>query len=121
LKKLLIASLNEVPTGEIWFLNTRKLCITKVTNMEEDMKRVMIESPFAGKDRQEEEKNEAYLEACIFDSLKRDEAPFASHGFYTKYLKDSDPTERAHGMACGEAWLLVADIVAFYVDLGMSP
>lgn len=81
------------------------------------MNRVLIESPYAGS----VEKNLKYLEACIFDSLKRGEAPFSSHGFYTQWLKDSEPKEREKGMACGRAWARGADIVAFYVDYGMSP
>jgi hypothetical protein len=67
------------------------------------------------------EKYDRYLEACIFDSLKRGEAPFASHGFYTRWLKDSEPAEREAGMACGRAWAENADVIVFYVDYGMSP
>ena len=84
------------------------------------MKRVMIESPYMAATPEEKEKYDKYLEACFFDSLKRGEAPFASHGFYTQWLKDSDPTEREQGMACGKAWVGVAELVAFYVDYGMS-
>jgi len=85
------------------------------------MKRVMIESPFAAVGPAAHQMYEDYLTNCIYDSLSRGEAPFASHGFYTKWLKDSVPQERAQGMACGKAWAESADVVAFYVDHGMSP
>lgn len=85
------------------------------------MKRVVIESPFASLNEAQKKKYENYLEICIFDSLKRREAPFASHGFYTQWLKDSIPAEREAGMACGRAWTETAEIVAFYVDYGISP
>ena len=85
------------------------------------MKRVMIESPFAADDFVQEELHKKYLEACIFDSLERGEAPFASHGFYTQWLEDSEPAERKKGMACGKAWAETSDIIAFYVDYGISP
>ena len=85
------------------------------------MNQVIIESPFAGKSAWEENRNKKYLEACIFDSLGRGEAPFASHGFYTHFLKDTEPAEREKGMECGRAWAESADIVAFYVDYDMSP
>ena len=85
------------------------------------MKRVMIESPFASSDSKMAKFYRKYLEGCILDSLERGEAPFASHGFYTQWLKDSDPAEREAGIACGRAWAEAADVVAFYVDYGMSP
>ena len=85
------------------------------------MNRVMIESPFASSGSKTAGIYRKYLEACIFDSLERGEAPFASHGFYTQWLRDSDPTEREKGMACGKVWVETANIIAFYVDYGMSP
>lgn len=85
------------------------------------MKRVMIESPYGARTPRERERNDKYLEACIFDSLEKGEAPFASHGLYTHYLKDSDPKEREKGLACGRTWAETADIIAFYVDYGVTP
>lgn len=84
------------------------------------MKRVIVESPFRGETVYEKLRNYKYLSACVVDSLRRGEAPFASHSFYPRFLDDSDPTERQQGMACGRAWAAEADIVAFYVDYGVS-
>tara|TARA_R110000868_G_scaffold384138_1_gene651515 strand:- start:88 stop:420 length:333 start_codon:yes stop_codon:yes gene_type:complete len=81
------------------------------------MKRVVIESPYAG----DVEKNKAYARACVLDCLSRGEAPIASHLLLTQVLDDADPEQRAAGIAAGVAWHVVADLVAFYVDHGWSP
>lgn len=80
------------------------------------MKRVILESPYAG----DVERNEQYLDRCILDCLERKEAPFASHGLYTSALDDLNPDERALGIGAGLAWSDVADYVVFYIDHGMS-
>ncbi len=80
------------------------------------MKLVVIESPYSG----DVERNTAYLKECIKDSLKRGEAPYASHLFYTQVLDDTVPEERKQGMEAGFAWGQKADLVAVYTDLGMS-
>lgn len=121
MKELLVIPSDKVPLGEIWFLNSEKLVLTKIINGEKTMKRVMIESPYAGKSQKEYQQKQKYLKACILDSLRKGEAPFASHGFYTQWLDDNISAERTQGMKAGQAWLPVADIVAFYVDHGMSP
>lgn len=61
-----------------------------------------------------------YLAACLSDCLRRDEAPFASHGLYTLpgVLDDTKPEERQRGIAAGFAWRKVAAVSAFYLDLG---
>lgn len=82
------------------------------------MKRVVIESPYAG----DVERNLAYLRACMADCLGRGEAPFASHGLYTQpgVLDDRNPEERAKGIEAGFAWRGAADLTVFYTDLGWS-
>lgn len=82
------------------------------------MRRVIIESPFAG----DVERNRRYLQACMRDCLLRGEAPFASHGLYTQpgVLDDNVPAERQHGISAGFVWRLVADATVIYTDLSMS-
>lgn len=79
---------------------------------------VIIESPFAG----DIERNERYLSACLADSLSRGEAPFASHGLYTRpgVLDDLQPVERERGILAGFSWRRAASITAVYSDLGIS-
>lgn len=79
---------------------------------------VIIESPFAG----DLERNARYLDACLLDSLRRGEAPFASHGLYTRpgVLRDADPAERELGIQAGFAFRRVASLTVVYTDLGIS-
>jgi hypothetical protein len=80
------------------------------------MKRVLVESPYAG----EVDDNEAYARACLLDCLRRGEAPFASHLLYTQVLDDAKPGERQLGIAAGLVWGACADLVAVYIDRGVS-
>lgn len=82
------------------------------------MKLVVIESPYAG----DVEANLAYARACMADSLKRGEAPLASHLLYTQpgILDDNNPSERSLGITAGFAWGDKADLVAVYTDRGIS-
>lgn len=82
------------------------------------MIRVVIESPYAG----DIERNVAYARAALADSLRRGEAPFASHLLYTQpgVLNDAVAAEREQGMAAGFAWGRCADLVAVYDDLGIT-
>ena len=80
------------------------------------MRRVLIESPLRG----DYERNRRYLWACIRDSLRRGEAPFASHKIYEGPLDDGDHSERELGIRAGFAWADAAELVAVYEDLGLS-
>ena len=83
------------------------------------MKRVVIESPLSGPDR---EKNKFYARLCVLDCLRRNEAPYASHLLYDHagILDDDKPEERRLGMEAGFAWGAQAQLVAVYADLGIS-
>lgn len=81
-------------------------------------KRVVLESPWAGWGSTAL----AYAEDCLRDSLLRGEAPYASHWLYAAGpLDDDQPAERVLGLAAGEAWRPLAEAVAVYTDLGVSP
>lgn len=82
------------------------------------MRRVIIESPYAG----DVEENLRYLRAAMTDCLRRGEAPFASHALYTQpgVLNDDDPTERELGITAGFAWRETAAATVFYLDRGVS-
>jgi len=83
------------------------------------MRRVILESPFAG----DVERNIAYARHCLRDCLERGAAPIASHLLFTQpgVLNDDEPAERALGIAAGLAWLPVAHAMVVYVDYGESP
>lgn len=82
------------------------------------MRRVILESPYSG----DTEANIAYARACVADSLRRGEAPIASHLLYTQpgILDDTDPAERKRGIEAGLAWRFVADASVVYIDRGVS-
>ena len=82
------------------------------------MKRVVIESPYAG----DVERNLRYLRACMHYCITHDEAPYASHALYTQpgVLDDLKPIERELGIVAGFCWRDVADLTVVYTDLGIT-
>lgn len=82
------------------------------------MRLVVIESPYSG----DVARNETYARACLRDSLRRGEAPIASHLLYTQpgVLDDTKPEERNLGMRAGWEWMFVADAMVVYTDYGIS-
>ena len=82
------------------------------------MKLVAIESPYAG----DVERNVRYAKACVRDCLKRGEAPYASHLFFTQdgLLDDTVPEQRKLGMEAGKVWEMNAKFTVVYTDLGIS-
>lgn len=80
------------------------------------MKLVVIESPYSG----DVGENIKYARAALLDSLKRGEAPIASHLLYTQVLDDAVSGERALGIDAGFAWNKHAELVAVYTDRGIS-
>ena len=84
------------------------------------MKRVVLESPYAGNDVA---RNIAYARACVRDSLMKGEAPFASHLLYTQdgIFRDDIPAERAIGIKAGHVWIRFAQALVVYTDRGITP
>lgn len=82
------------------------------------MRRVIIESPYAG----DIERNTAYARRSVADSLARGEAPIASHLLYTQpgILDDTIPGERAKGIEAGLAWGAAAEATVAYIDYGFT-
>ena len=82
------------------------------------MNLVILESPLKG----DYARNRAYARACMLDSLKRGEAPFAGHLLYAQegILDDTVLEQREMGIAAHLAWTGAAGLVAVYCDLGIS-
>lgn len=82
------------------------------------MRKVIVESPYAG----EVARNERYARACMRDCLLRGEAPLAGHLLYTQVgvLDDLVPEERTLGIEATLVWGAHADATVVYVDLGVS-
>ena len=91
--------------------------------------RVIIESPLGRRPdgtriapgSPECEANLAYARAAMLDSLRRGEAPYGSHLLYPQCLDDATEAEREMGITAGFAWGEVAELVAVYVDRGVTP
>ena len=87
------------------------------------MKRVVIESPYAG-DKEQMKVNEMYGEFAMHDCLvNHNESPYASHLLYTRahVLRDWIPEDRKLGIEAGFYWRDVAEKTVFYQDMGMTP
>lgn len=89
--------------------------------------RVLIESPF-GRNPDgskctpaEYERNTVYVRRALAHSLRRGEAPFASHALYPLVLDDAKAGERRMGMEAGFAWGEAVHLVAVYADYGITP
>jgi hypothetical protein len=84
--------------------------------------RVVIESPLNAPTREGIDMNKEYAKACLRDSLKRGEAPYASHLLFDQpgILDELIEEERMQGMMAGFAWGKMADLIAVYIDRGIS-
>ena len=83
------------------------------------MKLAIIEAPFNHPDL-DEKKYKWYLQLCIQDCFDRDEAPFSADGFYSRYSDQRIMTHRERAISAGLEWSRYADVVAFYIDYGIS-
>lgn len=84
------------------------------------MKRVVIESPLSPSNGRTFAENIEYARRCCLDSLSRGEACYASHIFFTQFQDDTIPDQRRAGMEAGFVWGEAAEMVAVYVDFGVS-
>lgn len=84
------------------------------------MRRVILESPYGNVDPEVVHQNVAYARACLYDSLRRGEAPIASHLLYPQVLDDNTAEERQWGIDAGLEWRSVAEAAVVYTDRGIS-
>lgn len=80
------------------------------------MRRVIIESPYAGNVAE----HMRYLQRCIRDCLARGESPYASHQMLTEALNDVEASERDLGISAGFEWRSSADATVVFTDYGIS-
>lgn len=69
------------------------------------MKRIFICSPYSGDIEANTARAIEYCQRVIAEG----HSPFAPHLFYPQMLDESNPVDRAKGIACGLAWLDVCD------------
>lgn len=81
------------------------------------MRLVIVESPYAC----DQEANIDYARAAVQDSLRRGEAPLASHLLYTENgIPDDNVPERQQSIDVALVWGRVADATVVYTDRGIS-
>jgi len=91
--------------------------------VEKRLRRIILETPYAGNTPEEVGRNERYARACMRDCLiNHGESPFASHLLYTQpgVLDDKNPDERKLGIGAGFIWGLPAKATVVYTNLGVS-
>jgi hypothetical protein len=93
------------------------------------MPRVLVESPYAPSSVDASmrivqlRENIEYARSAVRDCLRRGEAPYASHLFFTQpgLLDDRVASQRALGIEAGLTWGAAADKTVVYADRGISP
>lgn len=83
------------------------------------MRRVVMESPYAGKTQADVDANVAYARECLLDCLRKGESPLAGHLLYTQVLDEAK--DRKLGLEAHLRWIECADAVVVYTDRGISP
>ena len=84
------------------------------------MKTILIESPYASKNKEERFVHLCYARLVMLNELRKGNSPLLSHMLYTQSLNDSDPKEREIGINAGLELGLRLDEQVFYVDFGLS-
>lgn len=81
---------------------------------------VIIESPYSNDDLTMVNRHTLYAKQCLKDSFKRGEAPFSSHILYSDALNYRVRIDKDIGLISHVSWIAVCDLVAVYVDFGLS-
>lgn len=81
---------------------------------------VVLVTPFAAEDYSKAAAVQRYGNRCVKDSLGRGESPLASHLFYYEVLNVKNPIERDIGLLSQLTWMRHCDMVAVYIDFGVT-
>lgn len=85
-------------------------------------KRVIVVTPFLIEKVDQKHKLERYAKAATQDSFKNNEAPISSQLMYLNLSGTTGTNlERDASFVTQLNWMLKADIVAFYIDYGITP
>lgn len=82
---------------------------------------VVLISPFMAEDYTQAARAKRYADRATRDSVMKQESPLVSHSFYYDTLNVKNPIERDIGLLSQLSWIKNADLVAVYVDLGITP
>lgn len=84
-------------------------------------KAVLIVSPFMAEDYSQSAKMVRYALRATRDSINKAESPLATHLFYSDVLSTRNPIERDLGLQAQLTWMKGCDIIAIYIDFGITP
>lgn len=85
-------------------------------------KRVIVVTPFLIEKIESKHKLERYVKAATQDSFKNNEAPISAQSMYLGLSGMSGTNlERDASFVTQLNWMLKADLVAFYIDYGITP
>lgn len=84
-------------------------------------KAVLMVTPFMAEDISQSARMVRYATRATRDSLNRNESPLASHLFYSEVLNVRNQIERDIGLQSQLTWIKGCDIVAVYIDFGITP
>ena len=103
-------AITKLPTPPIWKKTRAKFLIP-----------VILESPFRGKGKNDQNRNIKYARLCMREMFLRfGEIPYASHLLYPQCLDDSNRLERHIGITGNLLFHSMIESVVFYIDLGFS-
>lgn len=83
-------------------------------------KAVLILTPFMSENPSKASLMKRYANRCVSDSIKRSEAPMSSNLFFYDVLNMNVPIERDMGLASMLSWMPKCDVLAVYIDFGVT-
>ncbi|UMO77363.1 DUF4406-domain protein [Stenotrophomonas maltophilia phage vB_SmaM_Ps15] len=92
-----------------------------VSVTKQNRKTAILVSPFMSEDPATATKAYRYAMRAVQDSLRRGEAPMATHAFFYDSLSYKNPVERDMGLQCQISWLKKAEMLIVYTDGGITP
>ena len=85
-------------------------------------KRVIVVTPFLNEKIDVKAKLDRYAKLCTIDSLNNSEAPLSSQAMYLNLSGYTGTNiERDASFITQLNWMLKAELVAFYIDYGITP
>lgn len=83
-------------------------------------KAVLVVSPFMAENPAKADFMSRYALRATQDSVKRNEAPICNHLFYYQFLNTNITVERDQGLHSMLTWVPKCDILAVYIDHGIT-
>ncbi len=93
----------------------------KATTINLSKRLVVIECPWDPANATGLRHQERYAEFCVLDSIRLGEAPYLGYQVLNKILNNRMTYDHDPAFFCHVNWIPVADILAVYIDHGITP